>query len=107
MAYIHTYVSTYIQAQAYIRIMMNFVNLMVILNSAIYMHKHIRIYIHTYIHTRILVGFAILVVIVGSAVYFVWTIVSDAPGDPLHRKSIICICVYMYVCMYVCKDHCV
>ncbi len=36
---------------------------------------------------RMLCGCVILVLIVGAMVGVVWSIVSDAPGDPLHRKG--------------------
>ena len=36
---------------------------------------------------RMMCGCAILVVIVGAMVSVVWSVVADAPGDPLHRKG--------------------
>lgn len=36
---------------------------------------------------RMMCGCVILVVIVGAMVSVVWSVVSDAPGDPLHRKG--------------------
>ncbi len=39
---------------------------------------------------RMLCGCVILVLIVGAMVGVVWSIVSDAPGDPLHRKGHFC-----------------
>lgn len=36
---------------------------------------------------RMACGCAILLVIVGGMVSVVWSVVSDAPGDPLHRKT--------------------
>ena len=36
---------------------------------------------------RMLCGCVILVLIVGAMVGVVWSVVSDAPGDPLHRKG--------------------
>lgn len=36
---------------------------------------------------RMMCGCAILVVIVGAMVSVVWGVVSNAPGDPLHRKA--------------------
>lgn len=36
---------------------------------------------------RMMCGCVILVVIVGAMVSVVWSVVDDAPGDPLHRKG--------------------
>jgi hypothetical protein len=36
---------------------------------------------------RMMCGCVILVVIVGAMVSVVWSVVSDAPGDPLHRQG--------------------
>lgn len=36
---------------------------------------------------RMACGCVILLVIVGAMVSVVWSVVSDAPGDPLHRKA--------------------